>query len=47
LARVRGVPPATVQRQVAAYTEWPLFGFLGEPRMNLLALNLALDGVGR
>jgi K+-transporting ATPase ATPase C chain len=33
-----------VERLVARYTEGPDFGLLGEPRVNVLKLNLALDG---
>lgn len=43
VARVRGLPPATVQALVDAHTQWPHLGILGTPRVNVLALNLALD----
>jgi K+-transporting ATPase ATPase C chain len=43
VARERGLPPAQVEQLVASHTEGALFGFLGEARVNVLALNLALD----
>jgi K+-transporting ATPase ATPase C chain len=43
IARERGAEPAAVQRLVAAHTEGRQFGFLGEPRVNVLLLNVALD----
>ena len=43
VARVRGVPPAEVARLVARATEGRQFGVLGEPRVNVLKLNLLLD----
>jgi K+-transporting ATPase ATPase C chain len=47
VARVRNLPPATVAKAIDASTEGQWFGFLGEPRVNVLALNLALDKAGR
>ena len=34
-----------VRAAVARHTEQPLFGFLGEPRVHVLELNLDLDGL--
>jgi K+-transporting ATPase ATPase C chain len=42
VARVRGLPLAEVQTLIAAHTEGRVLGFLGEPRVNVLELNLAL-----
>ncbi len=44
VARARGLPVDEVERLVAAHTESPQFGLLGAPRINVLELNLALDG---
>lgn len=44
VARVRGMPAEDVTKLVAEHTEGRAFGVLGEPRVNVLALNLALDG---
>ena len=43
VARARGLPPAAVDAIVAAHTQSRQFGVLGEPRVNVLELNLALD----
>jgi K+-transporting ATPase ATPase C chain len=45
VARARGLSAATVDKLIADYTEARLWGFLGEPRVNVLRLNLALDDV--
>jgi potassium-transporting ATPase KdpC subunit len=43
VAAARHLPVAEVQALVAKYTQGRVLGFLGEPRVNVLNLNIALD----
>jgi K+-transporting ATPase ATPase C chain len=45
LARARALPLPRVQALIAAHTAGRLLGVLGEPRVNVLELNLALDAL--
>jgi K+-transporting ATPase ATPase C chain len=47
VAQARGLPVDAVRRLVADNTAGPTLGLLGEPRVNVLKLNLALDGLSK
>ncbi len=47
VAKARKLPPETVRELVERHIEGRFLGFLGEPRVNLLALNMALDAAPR
>jgi potassium-transporting ATPase KdpC subunit len=45
VARVRSLPMEAVQTLIATHTQRRLLGVIGEPRINVLELNLALDSL--
>ena len=45
IARSRGLSEEELRKIVLDNLEGRVFGFLGEPRINVLKLNLALDGI--
>lgn len=47
VAAARGLPDAMVARLVQQHTQGRVLGFLGEPRVDVLELNLALETIGR
>lgn len=45
IAKARGIAEARITALVKEYTKGPLFGFLGPSKVNVLQLNVALDGM--
>ena len=45
VARARGIPEARVRAAITAGIEWPLFGIIGEPHVNVFKLNRQLDRI--
>jgi potassium-transporting ATPase KdpC subunit len=45
VARIRGLDPAAMQSLIDAHARGRLLGLIGEPRVNVLELNLALDAL--
>ena len=43
IAQARNVKPEQIQQLINQAAEYPLFGLIGEARVNVLKLNLALD----
>jgi potassium-transporting ATPase KdpC subunit len=47
VAKARGMSEESLRRLLAAHAQGPQFGFLGEARVNVVSLNLALDALER
>jgi len=43
IAKARGVQEGQIEALIAAQVQQPLLGFIGQPRVNVLVLNRALD----
>lgn len=47
IAELRNIPIDTIQNLIHIYTRQPWLGILGEPGVNVLSLNMALDSYGK
>jgi K+-transporting ATPase ATPase C chain len=47
VAKARGMPEDRLRQLVNEHTQARLLGLWGEPRVNVLALNMALDAAGK
>ena len=45
VAQARTIPEAKVRAAIAASIEWPLFGIIGEPHVNVFKLNRQIDRI--